>query len=292
MNQNKILLQENFYTFIDQRLLHKLMLYESDLINEAYYLTAGLPIEVYKRDTLEHNKRVFEISKQMKIVRLKEFPDFLDMEDICNYILQFQGEEIFEIYKNHIVTDTELDNLNDFFLYNDDCENAPTIDILPNFDLMIEYFARQFHLNNNLNIIGLFEKGDKSFFEENINKRSKQLKTNLSDAERGKLYDLLVMNEFIPDKDKEGFIWAFGGLNDNYSSCSIEWLKKFNLAVYLIDCLCFDANVKIQENYLNKMGKMFGVKNPLQIRNGYKNNDIGKPNGYELIDEIILEAQK
>jgi len=64
------------------------------------------------------------------------------------------------------------------------------------------------------------------------------------------------------------------------------------LAVYLIDKLCFDESLKIQENYLSKAAKMFGLKSPSQIKNGYRNNNIGVPYNYKLIDEIITEAQK
>jgi len=122
---------------------------------------------------------------------------------------------------------------------------------------------------------------------------SNQLQTNLTGTQPGKLFDLLVSNKYIaPSTDREGFIWAFGGKNDNYSSYSTEWLKKDNLAVYMVDCLCFDENVKIQDSYLNRMGKIFGIKNPRQTKKGYENNKNGKPDGYVLIDTIISEAQK
>jgi len=124
------------------------------------------------------------------------------------------------------------------------------------------------------------------------NKKPNQLQTELTDIQRGKLFDLLVSNGFIPSTDREGFIWAFGGKNDNYSSYSTEWLKKDNLAVYMVDCLCFDENVKIQDSYLNRMGKIFGIKNPRQTKKGYENNKNGTPDGYVLIDTIISEAQK
>ncbi len=120
-----------------------------------------------------------------------------------------------------------------------------------------------------------------------------QLQTKLTDTQRGKLFDLLVSGEFIPaTSDREGFVWAFGGVNDKYTSFKTEWLKAKNLAVYLIDKLCFDESLKIQENYLSKAAKMFGLKSPSQIKNGYRNNNIGVPYNYKLIDEIITEAQK
>jgi len=127
-----------------------------------------------------------------------------------------------------------------------------------------------------------------------------QLPTKLTDTQRGKLFDLLVSNEFIPNKDKDGFIWAFGGVNDNYTSYSTEWLKTLNLSVYLIDKLCYDPTASThfwaigERIFLN----VKGMRNQKQVYlgNGKQNkpNDPanGKPKGYELIDTIISEAQK
>lgn len=115
-----------------------------------------------------------------------------------------------------------------------------------------------------------------------------QFNTRLTDTQRGKLFDLLVSNGFIPNKDKAGFIWAFGGENDNYTSYSIKWLKTKNLGVYLIDKICID------NGRLWAIGSLiFGIKNMAQIKQQYFSiNQTGKPKGYELIDTIILEAQK
>jgi hypothetical protein len=117
---------------------------------------------------------------------------------------------------------------------------------------------------------------------------TKQLKTNLTDTQRGKLFDLLVLHGFIPDKDKAGFIWAFGSVNDNYTSYSTEWQKQSNLAVYLIDNICID------NGKLWAIGsRIFGINNMAQIKQSYFSiNRTGKPKGYELIDTIISEAQK
>ncbi|MDO9154166.1 MAG: hypothetical protein Q7U47_10805 [Paludibacter sp.] len=115
-----------------------------------------------------------------------------------------------------------------------------------------------------------------------------QFTTSLTDTQRGKLYDLLVLNGFIPDSDKEGFIWAFGGVNDKYTSYSTKWIQQRNLAVYLIDNLCID------NGRLWAIGsQIFGIKNMAQIKQGYFSiNKTGKPKGYEIIDKIITEAQK
>lgn len=175
-----------------------------------------------------------------------------------------------------------------------------------NIDYSIEYCKPYEYINSTLelnkglivnsnSIIDFVEIAENLYKEhcKETTKKRYQLQTKLTDdTKRGKLFDLLVKHGFIPDKDRDGFIWAFGGVNDNYTSYSTEWLKKDNLAVYLVDCLCFDKNVKIQGSYLNRTGKIFGILNPRQTKNGYKNNNNGTPDGYELIDTIISEAQK
>jgi hypothetical protein len=116
-----------------------------------------------------------------------------------------------------------------------------------------------------------------------------QLKTKLTDTQRGKLFELLVSGGFITDTtNREGFIWAFGGVNNEYTSISIEWLKAKNLAVYLIDEVCID------NGNLWAIGKrIFNIGNMAQIKQGYFSvNKMGKPKGFELIDDIITEAQK
>jgi hypothetical protein len=118
-----------------------------------------------------------------------------------------------------------------------------------------------------------------------------QLKTNLTDPQRGKLFDLLVKNGFITDKDRDGFIWAFGGVNDKFTSYSTEWLKAKNLAVYLIDKLCYDPTNSI--HYWAIGTRIFGIKKMAQIKQGYFSiNQTSKPKGFNLIDTIISEAQK
>ena len=119
-------------------------------------------------------------------------------------------------------------------------------------------------------------------------KQKPQLPTYLSDEQRKTLFDLLVKAKSIPETtNKEGFIWAFGGQNEIYSRFTIEWLSDKNLAVYLIDQLCFDEGKKLQNNYLSIGSKIFGINNMAQIRNGYKNNDIGVPYNSDQIDEIL-----
>lgn len=136
--------------------------------------------------------------------------------------------------------------------------------------------------------------------EITIKTKPSQLKTKLTDTQRGKLFDLLVSGGIMPaTSDREGFIWAFGGVNDKYTNFKTEWLKAKNLAVYLIDALCYDPTASI--SFWAIGSRIFGIKNMAQIKDRYLGN--GKPNkpndpanskpkGYRLIDEIITEAQK
>ena len=55
----------------------------------------------------------------------------------------------------------------------------------------------------------------------------KQFQTNLTDdSQRGKLFDLLVENGFIPNINKDSFIWAFGGEKQPNNFEQIEWIDK------------------------------------------------------------------
>jgi hypothetical protein len=120
-----------------------------------------------------------------------------------------------------------------------------------------------------------------------------QLQTNLTDTQRSTLYDLLVGDGFISEStDRNGFIWAFGGKKDKIEGFKINWLKTKNLAVYLIDQLCFDESKKLQSNYLSIGSQIFGIKNMAQIRNGYKNNDVGVPLNSKTIDEILEKVKE
>lgn len=135
----------------------------------------------------------------------------------------------------------------------------------------------------------------KEYIEVPINSKKEQLPqlpTNLTNIQRETLFDLLVKHLFIPaTTNKEGFVWAFGGLNEKYNSFSIEWLKDKNLAVYLIDQLCYDKRRTLQSNYLSIGSKIFGIKSMAQIRNGYKNNDNGFPYNSKQIDTILEEVK-
>lgn len=285
------LLSENLCEFIKKSVYYKGANIERFEADYCMYLPTSLAIEVFKNQIIENNFRIAEITRFKQINRIEKYPERPSNEEISELVLNFHGAEIYENYKNVDVSNSELLNLKQFDWWNDKIENLPTISTLIDFNLMIEYFARVGHYNITLIIYKDIEKGKYYIFEE-MQKEQNQLQTKLNDTQRSKLFDLLVLHGFIPDKDKEGFIWAFGGVNDNYTSYSTDWLKKDNLVVYLVDCLCYDKNVRIQDSYLNRAGKIFGIKNPNQMKRNYKDNSNELPNGHELIDKIISEAQK
>lgn len=138
-------------------------------------------------------------------------------------------------------------------------------------------------------IFELIDLAENKFDSENQQtvKQLYQLKTRLTDKQRGLLYLLLVENNFIPkETDQEGFIWAFGKENSKYTSFKIKWLKKNNLAVYMIDKLCYDPASTIPIWEIGS--KLFAIKNMAQIKDGYLNNkNRTGPVSSELIDKII-----
>jgi hypothetical protein len=123
------------------------------------------------------------------------------------------------------------------------------------------------------------------------------LQTNLTTEQGAKLFDELVNGGFIPKENKDCFNWAIGVIDETEPKQPgewkpIKWKKKKNLAVYLIDQLCFNDQLTIQENYFSIGTLIFNVKNMSQIKNGYKNNDIGKPIDHKLIDDIISKIRE
>ena len=57
--------------------------------------------------------------------------------------------------------------------------------------------------------------------------KPKQLKTDLTDNQKGKLFDLLVEKEFISKgSNKDSFIWAFGGEKQPDNFEQIEWIDE------------------------------------------------------------------
>ena len=116
-----------------------------------------------------------------------------------------------------------------------------------------------------------------------------RLQTNLTDTQRGLLFDLLVKDKFIPDNtDRDCFIWAFGGKNDKYTSFKTTWLVD---AVFLIDLLreikkdeitLEEMKVRAKSFFVNKKGEKVKI-------DSYKNKK-DHPN-YKKLMKILNTVQ-
>jgi hypothetical protein len=99
---------------------------------------------------------------------------------------------------------------------------------------------------------------------------SLQLKTNLTDKQREKLYALLIADEFISkDTDKEGFVWILGGGDKEHTGFKITWLVN---VYFLIDLLRGIKSDEITLTEMKKRAKLHFIdknNNPINI-NGYK----------------------
>lgn len=121
-----------------------------------------------------------------------------------------------------------------------------------------------------------------------------RLQTNLDPKQRAKLFTELVNGGFIPDENEDCFNWAIGVTDEKEPIQPgqwqpIKWRKAKNLAVYLIDKLCFNDQLRIQENYFSIGSIIFNIHNMSQIKKGYENNNIAKPINHILIDNILSE---
>lgn len=251
----------------------------STMDNIQYYNNVFLPkplqLEQLKKDILETNIKINTIAWENEFNRT---------EPAENEILLFEhyclGGITNNEYQQYITDFDEVDMKvfkTLFFKYG---EYKPEQITLPKFELITDFLALLEYYNN---LVEDFEKGERT-----PPPARNQLQTKLTDTQRGKLYELLVENGFISGStDKAGFIWAFGGKSDNYTTFSTEWLKSDVLAVYLIDELC-----QTDMNLWAKSQRIFGIEKMAQKKQNYfAINRTGKPRGYKLIDTIISEVK-
>jgi hypothetical protein len=101
----------------------------------------------------------------------------------------------------------------------------------------------------------------------------------------------LTKSELIDETDHQLFFDAFTGKNFNeLDSPKIQWKGQKNLCPYLIDVLIDYEFLNIDKKNL-KITKIFGIKNPAQLRKYEKSID-EHPFGYELIDNILFRIKK
>lgn len=122
----------------------------------------------------------------------------------------------------------------------------------------------------------------------------KQLQTDLTLEQRGKLFDMLAVKRFIPTSPdvKENFVWPFGQHEENQPSNwkPIEWKGKKNLLAYFVD----KFNIEILGNERIKwlpFEKIFNQNGLNGAKNDYQK--IGTlPQKSKTIDTIINEIIK
>jgi hypothetical protein len=280
-----------------------------ELYMQVRYLPKEFGIEFFKQ-------KIYTVNKTLSILSRP----FTEIEPLPN-INELFNEIDFKKYVKHIISEigykqNELEDIwiikeisigNDYFENKKNDKRPNSFKVYKSFVTINEIDENRYLecIEDTISFLGLFmfyykliagykDVSSGGVFENP--KKPHQLQTKLTDTQRGKLFDLLVLHRFIPDKDKEGFIWAFGGVNDNYTSYSTEWLEPQakNLAVYLVDKLCinYESTWVIGERIFSNVKGMRQMKDRYQSNGKPKTPAYQKPKGYELIDTIISEAQK
>lgn len=200
-------------------------------------LPLSLQNEYTKNLIFENNNKLMSIEKTRGFARpkIKDEQYFCGKEYIIEVIMRFTGVEQFNQYFKFSISNEDV---NSFLNYNKiGFETSNPIKIeLPDFKELIEYIIL---LINYTDLLLNYNNEEEKIIIENQNTlpiptpepKSKptphQLQTNLTDTQRGKLFDLLVLHGFIPETDKEGFIWALGGEQTQPSNWQpIEWIDK------------------------------------------------------------------
>lgn len=262
-----------------------------NLYSQLEYLPKNLKREYVKQKIFEINYQLIEFEAKVNINRLT--PEIYyddDLREFSSFILKFVGKDDFEFYMNYKFTKDRLKTYKMRLKMDLPIEGGIRSD-LPEFDNLIKYIGKVLYFND---LLERYEFDDffdlKTEQDNSINKKHNRFITNLTDTQRGKLYDLLVEGGYIsPETDKEGFIWVFGGAKGGFVSFQINWQKTNTLAVYFIDELCFKTNPDLWA-----IGnRVFGIRGMAQTKQNYFDvNSLGKPRGYKDIDRILEEAKK
>ncbi|WP_210466706.1 hypothetical protein [Rufibacter roseolus] len=102
------------------------------------------------------------------------------------------------------------------------------------------------------------------------------------------LYSQLVKGGFLPNNtDQDNFQALFTGKPMN-SIQPIIWLENINLLAYLLNQLQGNKKIPLSDNLWSIAESCFkDIKNLKQAKQNYLNNSVSKPDGFELIDNII-----
>ncbi|MDR3705115.1 MAG: hypothetical protein P4L28_04310 [Paludibacteraceae bacterium] len=137
----------------------------------------------------------------------------------------------------------------------------------------------------------LTEKLNTTNKEEPPHTKPKQLKTNLSNTQRGTLFELLKEGGFIPnDSDEDSFIWAFGGNGElEFEYKAIKWNYGNNALFELLEIVTETVSNENLRNcinlFINKKGKQ--ITNREKISRPKKNEPSNYKSQIESIEKKI-----
>ena len=103
------------------------------------------------------------------------------------------------------------------------------------------------------------------------------------------LWEVLVAEELILEKDQEVFLHSFDGVGNPENSNLCKWQGQTNLCTYLIDLL-IDNKIILDIRRDAAVSAIFGIKNPAQVRQAYCRNQNQKPNKHQSIDMVFETA--
>jgi len=270
---------------------------KESVLNNLYKLTLYLPknlqIELIKKEILKTNNELFLLSERNNFSRI-----IFDIENPENFSMyaKFMDNDFLDCFD--ILNDTE------YLQYLNYSESETDLNTLPKFDLITDYLALIEYYDYLMICFNAVEAGG----EIPAPKSNYQLQTKLiDDTQRGKLFDLLLNNNYIaPTTDKESFIWAFGGEQPQPNNWQpIEWVDRsitrkepniqtlFEL-LYLLG-VDTDTSANNPNNLYRKMEfcfsgfKNIAAKNPYSIQQNTDRQRLLK----SIIEEVKkVEAQK
>ena len=223
---------------------------------DAYY---------YKVDESDSFEDIFEVTESALSKTLRDFKDEIieNITNLSNSNRDFYLNRIFERANKIIVNIVGINSI--FYVWSGHYWDKITeLDLTLIYGLPTLIHTEENQITAYLSMKGKFKNEIIEFISELLetgNKTTKptppinfettsgiQLSTNLTEEQRSLLYDLLIDGGFIPaDTGKDGFLWAFGEVNDKSSSFKTTWLVD---AVYLTDLL---REIKKDEITLEEM---------------------------------------
>ena len=121
--------------------------------------------------------------------------------------------------------------------------------------------------------------------------KPKQLKTNLTETQRGLLFDLLAKGGFILDENKDCFIWAFGKPTEKQPEHfkPVKWDESKALLAYFVDifnCTVLGNDGKEKRTQWKPFELIFDQSGLRGAKNDYQKTGT-LPIGNKYIDKII-----